>query len=66
MVDTTQNIQAKFETVAGDANMTQITIARALDTGDSQDYVLPLDTEFEMAWALGADTSFTTMHIQNA
>uniref|UniRef100_A0A7S3I477 DOMON domain-containing protein n=1 Tax=Favella ehrenbergii TaxID=182087 RepID=A0A7S3I477_9SPIT len=34
-----------------------VTVRRALDTGDENDYVIPLDTKFDMSWAVNTSTS---------
>ena len=54
--DTKQNITAFFKAGAT-AGTTDITIMRDLDTQDTQDFVIPLDTEFNMSWSLNDMTN---------
>lgn len=61
--DTTQNTTAVFSVADAAAKTTNVEIRRALDTGDAQDYVFQLDTEFEMCWATNTESSdFTAYH----
>ena len=38
------------------SNAVNVRITRKLDTGDEQDYAIPLDTEVEMMWAVHSDS----------
>ena len=52
--DTISNI-TQSNSSSGDIDTYVIT--RALDTSDSEDYVIPIDTEFDFIWCLSVDTN---------
>ena len=53
-VDSNDNL-TQSNSSSGDIDTYVIT--RALDTGDSEDYVIPLDTDFDFIWCLSVDTN---------
>ena len=55
-------MDATFEEDRIDPNKLVVTVRRALDTGDPNDYVIPLDTEFDVAWAFNSRTSNTSSY----
>ena len=40
-----------------DGNWVRFTLRRALDTGDRRDFVLPVDSEFDLGWAVHSETN---------
>ena len=49
------DLDGSFEVVGGEV-IFQVT--RKLDTGDTEnDFLIPIDTDFEMAWAVKTDDS---------
>ena len=53
--DDSQDLQFKFKEKGFDKM--DVTVRRALDTSDGKDYVLPVDTVFDLAWAVNIQTS---------
>ena len=45
---------------------TTVTFHRLLDTGDSEDFVIPLDTDFSFGWASGSGAAGTTWQMHTA
>ena len=62
--DATNHLKTKFSAKAGAAKAAStIQIRRPIDTYDKNDYVIPLDKQFDMAWAINLSTNdFTKMH----
>ena len=55
-VDVQQDIEYTFEQMPNDK--LSVTLRRALDTGDFlYDYIIPVDTQFDMSWALNTRSS---------
>ena len=48
--DTIDNLEATFTEI--NESWIEVLIKRPLDTEDSQDYVLPTNTEFKIGWAI--------------
>ena len=59
-IDSSQDLTTRVE-MDSDFEFIYYTIRRQLDTSDSDDFVVPLDKEFEMAWAAGVDTNDVTV-----
>ena len=54
--DTEKNLlDNKFRFFDGD--WVRFTLRRALDTGDRRDFVLPVDSEFDLGWAVHSETN---------
>ena len=53
--DGSQDLQFHFQKV--DSESLNVTLRRALDTNDDKDFVLPLDSAFDLAWAVNIKTS---------
>ena len=49
--DSIDNLSATF-TESGNGNLLFVEISRALDTGDSTDYVIPTTSSFALGWAI--------------
>ena len=62
--DTTDDLTvAPFNNLGG--GILEVTITRDLDTGDSQDYVIPADADFTMGWAINSvSDTLTEKHDQ--
>ena len=61
--DSTQSIVATFAANAAGTDTTAVKIVRALDTNDSKDFAINLDTEIPISWAIQTtSTSFSRMH----
>ena len=45
-----------------DGSVVTVFARRALDTGDATDFVIPLDTEFNLGYALGSSSKSVTKH----
>lgn len=54
--DSQQDLDTSFETLSN--GKLQVTVKRPLDTGDfKDDYVLPVDQPFDIAWAVNTKSS---------
>jgi len=54
--DDIQDVQSKFTDLEN--GELEVTLRRALDTGDfDKDYILPVDTTFDLAWAVNLSSS---------
>ena len=62
--DATNNLKTTFGVKKGASKATStIQIRRPIDTRDKNDYVIPLDTKFPMAWAINSSSNdFTKYH----
>ena len=53
--DDSQDLQFNFLQISSES--IRVTIRRPLDTNDGKDFVLPVDTAFDLAWAVNIKTA---------
>ena len=51
-----------LDTADADNGWITLNLSRSLDTGDDNDYVMPLDTEFPVSWALHTTSNDITQY----